>query len=196
MNKVAVTGGLSTGKSSVCRILKRLGAYVVSADEIVHQLLSPHTRIGHQVLSLLGPEILKEGQFDRAAIAAIVFAQPDKLKLLEKILHPAVLDAIDVVYAQVLAEGHYPLFVAEVPLLYESDGQHQFDAVVAVVSSREAAQKRFLSQKSTPTEEFDRRMANQLDPYAKAARADYTLHNDGTLADLEANVQTLYQSLI
>ena len=78
LRKVAVTGGLSCGKSSVCRIFKELGAYVVSADEIVHRLLSTKTNLGQQVISLLGKEIITNGKINRSTIAKKVFNDPNK----------------------------------------------------------------------------------------------------------------------
>ncbi len=196
MKKVAITGGLSSGKSSVCRILKHLGAYTVSADEIVHQLLSPHTRIGHKVLDLLGQEILKEGHFDRAKIAEIVFAEPKKLKKLEAILHPAVIEAINTLYSQVKAENTHALFVAEIPLLFESESERYFDKIVAVIADPKIAKKRFQLHTPYSFDEFERRMAQQLAPSSKAAKADFTIINNGSLDELETLTKQLYQSLI
>ncbi len=73
LKKVAITGGLSSGKSSVCKILKEMGAFVVSADDIVHQLLNPQTSIGHKIIELLGPGVVKGLQFDRTKIGTLVF---------------------------------------------------------------------------------------------------------------------------
>ncbi|HSX12427.1 MAG TPA: dephospho-CoA kinase, partial [Rhabdochlamydiaceae bacterium] len=87
LRKLAVTGGLSSGKTTVCKILESLGAYYISADQIVHRLLSPDTKIGKKIIDLLGPKILNGDQFDRAKIAKIVFSQKDTLNALEKILH-------------------------------------------------------------------------------------------------------------
>ncbi len=186
MKKVAVTGGLSSGKSSVCCFLKKFGAYTVSADEIVHELLIPQTHIGHQVLDLLGGEILKEGAFDRAKIAEIVFRQPEKLRALEKILHPAVLDAIQAFYLLMKAQKERPLFVAEIPLLFESESHSYFDTVVALICDPLLAKKRF------GQEGFEERMAHQLPTTQKAALADFTITNNGTLADLEKKTRELY----
>jgi dephospho-CoA kinase len=88
--KIAVTGTLSSGKSTVCQLLKEFGAYVVSADEIVHRLLRVETEIGQKVIDLLGEEILSEGQIDRAKIAKKVFRNPQLLQALEQIIHPQV----------------------------------------------------------------------------------------------------------
>ena len=80
---MAVTGGLSCGKSSVCRIFKELGAYVVSADEIVHQLLSPDTNLGQKIISLLGTEIVVNQKLDRSRIAEMYFKNPELLNRLK-----------------------------------------------------------------------------------------------------------------
>src|SRR5262245_55950333 len=100
LKKVAVTGGLSCGKSSVCRIFKELGAYVVSADDIVHQLLTPQTKPGQQVIELMGSDIVVDQHIDRSKIAKKVFGNLKLLKSLEQILHPAVRHEIDKKYQQ------------------------------------------------------------------------------------------------
>ncbi len=90
LRKVAITGGLSCGKSSVCRILKEFGAYVVSADKIVHQLLSSDTNLGQKIVDLLGTSVLVNQKLDRSRIARIVFHDLELLKALEALVHPAV----------------------------------------------------------------------------------------------------------
>ena len=120
LRKIAITGGLSCGKSSVCRIFKELGAYVISADEVVHQLLSPTTNLGRQVISLLGADIVVDKQIDRSKIAKKVFKQPALLQSLENLLHPAVRDEIEKQYQQIANQPSPPLFVVEIPLLFET----------------------------------------------------------------------------
>ena len=191
LKKVGITGGLSSGKTTVCQFFKKLGAYVVSADEIVHKLLSPNTPIGQEVIRLLGEEILREDRIDRAQVAKQVFENKEKLKLLEKILHPAVLKEIEEEFNQVKNQENYSLFVAEVPLLYESEGHDQFDTVVAVVADRPIAKRRFKSSE----EEFEMRMTHQLTPEEKSGKADYTISNDQDLPALERQVAQLYSQL-
>ena len=89
LKRAAVTGGLSCGKSSVCRILSELGAYVVSADKIVHQLLSSDANLGQEIVHLLGPSVLVNQTLDRSRIAHIVFHDSELLKALEALVHPA-----------------------------------------------------------------------------------------------------------
>jgi len=195
LRKVAVTGGLSAGKSTVCRLLKELGAYTVSADEIVHQLLTPNTKIGQQVILLLGKEILRENCIDRAEMGKKVFGKEKTLKSLEQILHPAVLEEIDKQYNQVKEKQKYTLFVAEIPLLYESESHKYFDATVAVVTKQDIAKMRFGERDSKSDEEYEKRMTHQLSPEEKRAKADFTLVNNTNLEDLKKQVDHLIEQL-
>jgi dephospho-CoA kinase len=195
VKKIAVTGGLAAGKTTVCQIFKELGAFVVSADEIVHQLLSPGTAVGQQVISLLGSDVISGQQFDRKKIAAKVFSQPDLLSALEEIIHPAVFNEIERKYQQIAREKKYPLFVAEIPLLFEADEQRRFDAVVSVQADQELCQKRFVQQTQQPIDEFEKRMTRQMTPLEKASLAQYTIDNNGDLEQLKTQVITIYSQL-
>lgn len=191
--KIAVTGGLSSGKSTVCQLLKELGAYTISADEIVHQLLSPQTTTGQQVINLLGDEIISNNQIDRTKIAKKVFKDREKLKALERILHPAVYREIRERYSQ--TPHTYNLFVAEIPLLYESEGHHFFDYVIAVNADKQIALRRFQTKTRQSTEDFLMRMKEQLPPEEKSAKADFTITNNGSFTELKNQVELLYNTL-
>ncbi len=195
LKKVAVTGGLSCGKSSVLNLFKELGAHVVSADEIVHQLLSPETHIGQEVIKLIGFDIVKKGRIDRAAIAKKVFDQPELLKSLEKILHPAVYDAIESQFERLKSEGKTGLFVVEIPLLFESGNGRDFDATVSITSSEALSIERFKKATSYGEEEFHKRMSQQMDPKEKARRATYVIRNEGSWEDLRREVKNIYNLL-
>lgn len=196
LKKVAVTGGISSGKSTVCRFLKNHGAYVVSADEVVHQLLSPDTTIGQKIIQLLGTDIVTGDTFDKAKISKKVFSHPEKLYGLEAILHPAVLQEIETQYEQIKQTKKHPLFVAEIPLLYESESETFFDAVIVVVAPVDLSRKRFQEVHSSSADEFDKRMARQWLPEEKAAKANFVISNDGSLSQLEHKVADLYPILL
>ena len=119
LRKVAVTGGLACGKSSVSLFLKEFGAYTVSADQIVHNLLAPQAEVGKQVIALLGSDVVESGRLVREKIAQRVFGNPQLLRELEALIHPAVAAKIDEHYEEAKAENA-PLVVAEVPLLFEA----------------------------------------------------------------------------
>jgi dephospho-CoA kinase len=197
LRKVAITGGLSCGKSSVCRILKELGAYVISADEIVHQLLSHNANLREKTVNLLGKDILVDDKIDRSQVANIVFANPELLQALENLLHPAVYQEIEKEYQkQKNTKASSPLFVAEVPLLFESGGQIHFNCTVAVVADPTICYDRFYMATGGDPEDFNNRMARQMSPLEKAVLADYAILNHGTLNDLQETTKELYQELI
>ncbi len=185
LRKIAVTGGLASGKSTVCRILKSCGACVVDSDKIVHQLLSSDTALTQQVIDLLGTEIVVGNQIDRKQIAKIVFSNPQKLKKLEALLHPAVKREIVKQYEAVKNNAAYKLFVAEVPLLYEAKMEDFFDTVIAVIADKPFAEK-------THSQE---RIARQEHPEIKAKKADFTLVNNGDLKSLENATLKLVKQL-
>lgn len=195
LKKVAVTGGLSCGKSSVCRFFKELGAQVVNADEIVHRLLSPKTSVGKRVVALLGKDIIVNGKIDRSIVAKKVFNDPTRLNSLQKLIHPAVLSEIEKQYRDATKKGQASLFVVEIPLLFEITAEGRFDVTIAVWADHEASKQRFKTTTGYDDKEYDRRMANQLPPDEKAKRADYVIKNSGTLEQMRAAVSTLFNQL-
>ena len=197
LRKVAVTGGLSCGKSSVCLILKELGAYVVSADKIVHQLLSSDANLGQKIVNLLGPEVLVNNKLDRARIAHQVFQDRERLNALEELIHPAVYREIDSEYLAQQSLSQPPtLFVAEIPLLFESGGKRDFDAVIAVVADPEICFKRFAETTGYDRREFNNRTARQHPLLEKALQADYVIQNNGSLIDLQQAIKNLYHEIV
>lgn len=195
LKKVAVTGGLACGKSTVCQFFKELGAYVVSADEIVHQLLSSKTTLSKQIIELIGPDIVANGQIDRSQIAKKVFNQPKLLQKLENLLHPAVYNEIMEQYKRINNNHQFPLFVAEIPLLFESGGETFFDAVVTVIADPAICKARFQKNSGKSADEYEKRSSRQLNTMEKAKRADYTIFNDKGIEELKTAVKAIYNQL-
>jgi dephospho-CoA kinase len=193
--KIAVTGGLASGKSSVCRICQEWGAYVISADEIVHQLLSLNTSVGQQVISLLGSDIVDGEHLNRKKIADKVFNHPEKLKALEKIIHPAVLKEIDNHYEKIKETNNYRFFIAEIPLIYESETTYHFDYILCVMANETICSKRFTQKTGYSTGEYIRRMSFQMPLEEKSAKADFTIVNNGDLETLKNQVHSLLKEL-
>ncbi len=188
MRKIAITGNLASGKSTVGRILQEYGAYVVDADEIVHSLLSPNTPTGKKVIELLGPEIVVGNQLDRKKISEIVFSDFKKLTSLEQILHPTVKQEIDRLFNLVKNNPSYKMFVAEVPLLYEAGMEKYYDAVIAVTTDKEVARQRFTAG------QFEQRWERQ--DKDKAAKADFVITNNGDLNMLRSSIDAILDRLI
>ncbi len=197
LKKIAITGGTASGKSLVCQIFKNLGvAYIVDSDEIVHRLLSHDITLRDQLVPLLGKEVVTDGKLDRKKIAEQVFSHPEKLQKLEKILHPLVIEEINNRYNQVKNSQNIPLFIVEIPLLYEIQGEDDYDAVVTVISEAALCEKRFTEKNQMKGQDFKNRMQRQLSPEKKAALADFVLTNNGSREELEENVKNLIPLLV
>lgn len=186
-----MTGGLSSGKTSVCQIFKQLGANVISADEIVHQLLTPDTLVGQKVIDLFGPDVVIDNQIDRSQIAKRVFCDLELLAKLEQIIHPAVREMTEREIKHLQNEPATSLIVVEIPLLFEGGMTRQYDAILVVSASEELCQKRFAQGKKA----FTQRMARQLPQAEKVKRADYVIENNGSLEDLKQTVTKIYKEL-
>lgn len=191
--RIAITGGIASGKTSVCRVFQELGAFVVNADAIVHELLSPKTDLGQQVIRLLG-NVLENGKLSRRMIADKVFKDPESLHALEQLLHPAVLQKIEELYQTACRQNKYSLFVVESPLLFEIGQDPFYDIIITVAAEDSTARQRFQAE-GFSDEEYVRRMKRQLPPDQKAKRADYVIHNDGSLEHLRKTVIELNQRI-
>jgi dephospho-CoA kinase len=192
LKKVAITGGLASGKTAVCRFFEELGSFVVSADAIVHDLLESNTQLEQQIVQQFGPQVLVNGKVHRAMLAEEAFSSPQQLKKLEELLHPAVLAKIEEYYTRACHSESCTSFVVEVPLLFEIHGESFYDCVIAVLADESLARLRF-KQAGFQPKEYDRRRRRQLSPIQKAKRADYTIQNNGTFDDIKKQVITLKQ---
>ena len=190
--KIAITGGVASGKTSVCQFFKELGAYVVNADTISHELLEPNTDLGQQIIRQFGLNILVNGKISRRILAEKVFEDPKLLQKLEELLHPAVLRKIEQLYAEAASENRYSSFVVEVPLLYEIKAEKFYDVVIVVLADESLAKKRF-EQAGFHELDYNRRMNRQLSLSQKATRANYIIYNNGSLEDLRKEVLKVNQ---
>ena len=187
---VAITGGIGAGKSTVLAAFRAHGAATVSSDEIVHHLLRSDLDVRAALVERLGAGILDEdGIPDRAAIAAIVFDDPEALAFLEGLLHPLVSREY-LTWREQLSDLDKPprVCVTEVPLLYESGGETRFDRVVVVTAPRQLREQR----RHAPQDNRDARL---LDDAEKVARSDFHYVNTGSFEDLEAWVEGVMTEL-
>jgi dephospho-CoA kinase len=192
--RLGVTGGIGSGKSTAAAFLADLGAAVVSADELVHQLLAEQAIIS-RVERHFGGDVLEDEQIDRPALAQVVFNDAGELVWLESLLHPHVKRLIDSwARKQEARRPRPPLLAAEVPLLFETDMADVFDYVL-LVTAPEAARRKRLSAKVTASE-FARRAARQLPEADKAERSDFVVENVGGREGLKTYVGEVYASIL
>lgn len=196
LRKVAVTGVPSSGKSSVCHFFNTFGAHVENADAIVHEMLTIKHPVGKAVVDLVGPDIVEEGTLNRNKIAKRVFADPNLLKTLESLIHPEVEKEINRRHRQADIQHTFPLFVAEVPLLFEAKMDPVFDKVITVVADLSSCRRRFTLLRGPGSEKtFDQRLARQWSQEKKAEYADYIVTNMGQEEELESTVKALFTEL-
>jgi dephospho-CoA kinase len=187
---VAVTGGIGAGKSEALRAFARDGAAVISSDEIVHELLGSDEDVRAAVRERFGDGVFgPEGQVDRGRIADIVFADPEQLDWLERLLHPRVVAAY-LRWRDDLARRPDPpaVCVTEVPLLYEVGGDTRFDAVVVISASPDVR----VSRQVRPMQDRERRL---IPDEEKLSRADFAYLNDGSLEELDQFVSGVVEKL-
>jgi dephospho-CoA kinase len=189
---VGLTGGLGSGKSEALAAFERLGAPTLSSDAVVHELLGT-AEVRDLLRERWGDQVLAGDEVDRAAVAAIVFERPDELAWLEGELFPRVGMHTAAWRADLERRDPPPeIAVVEVPLLFEAGREGFFDATVAVVADEALREERAAARGH---EGVAGRAGRQLSQEEKAARADFVIHNDGSLAELEGTVRGMLGEL-
>jgi dephospho-CoA kinase len=192
---VALTGNVASGKSAVADVWTRAGVSVVSADVLSRHAVAPGTPGLREVREAFGDGVLAaDGTLDRAAVRRRVFEDEDARRRLEAILHPRIRE-LRAGWLRERAEAGDRLVVAEIPLLYETGLEVEFDVVVLVDAPPRVRLARLTTLRGLSEEEARRVMAAQMDPDAKRRRADVVIDNDGTLAALQARAAEVLRAL-
>ena len=190
---VGLTGSIATGKSTVGHMFSQLGAYRIDTDQLARQVVAPGQDAFEAILRYFGKDVMDEfGRLDRKKLAAIVFADPAKLCVLNQMTHPPIraLLQIELMAARESGAG---VALVEVPLLYESGFDYGMDCVIVVVVDEETQLARLMERNGFTEQEAKQRIATQLPLSEKAARADYIIDNGGTLAATQVQVNKLWQ---
>ena len=188
MLKVALTGGIGSGKSTVAEMLQECGAIVIDSDQLSRDVIERGTPGYEFVLAEFGDEILTDGEINRAALAEIVFKDQKKRELLEGIIHPLVRDRAESLMRNV---PNNSIVVNQIPLLVETDGAKRFDYVITVSASEDVRRKRLI-ERGMKEYEIAKRLQAQVDDRAREAIADHVLTNNGSLDDLQRSVEDLW----
>ncbi len=195
MKRLGVTGGIGSGKTTVCRILEELGAQAFYADDEAKRLLAEDPSVREGVVRLFGPEsYLPGGAPNRRFLARRAFADQALLDHLNALIHPRVLDRFEEA-AQQAARARVYLMVKEAALVFEAGAERQLDAVVVVDAPAAARIERVCKRDGVSREDVTARMARQADPSALRRRADVVLENDGDLERLRRKVEQLYRDM-
>lgn len=194
---IGLSGGIGSGKSTAARLLEARGAVVLDADLIAHEILAPGGAAVKAVLERFGPGVAApDGGIDRRSLRSVVFADPAARRDLEAITHPLIYAAM----ASRLGATFEPdtVVVVDAPLLVETGGRDRVGMQALVVVAAEQSQQieRVVARGGMTAEEAAAVIAAQAPAERKLAAADYVLDNRGSLADLEAGVETLWTELL
>jgi dephospho-CoA kinase len=193
---VGLTGGIASGKSLVAKLLKDLGAYVIDADEIAHQVIQPGTPAYREILQHFGKEILREdGTIDRSKLGKLVFRDPAKRSLLESIIHPRVFAEEEAKRRQRVQQEPDAVIIFDAPLLIETGAHEIMDKVIVVYADRKTQLKRLKERDRLDPEEAKRRVAAQLPLSNKKRYADYLIDGMASPSEVAKQTGTIYQEL-
>lgn len=187
---IGLTGGIGSGKSTVSARLADLGARVIDADAITREVQQPGTEVFAAIVERFGDGVVAaDGTLDRPALAAIVFADPDELKALNDIVHPAV--GVEIAERLAEAADTDDVVVLDVPLLVES-GRSDMAAMVVVDLDPDVAVRRLVEHRGFTEEDARARISRQASREDRLAKADRVLDNSGSVDDLLAQVDAAW----
>jgi len=190
-----LTGSIASGKSLVSAELKRLGAHVVDADIVAREVVEPGCPALEEIEKEFGPSVIKaDGALDRAALAAIVFSDADRLKALNSITHPRIIARQRELVAGIKKEFADPFIVVDAAVLIEA-GEHRQMDVVIVVSCDEERQIERLAERGLTRQEALKRIRAQMPLKEKLKYADYVIENNGTVEETLKKTRALYNRL-
>lgn len=193
MLHVGLTGGIGSGKSSVARRLAELGAVVVDADQVARDVVAKGEPALAAVVERFGPQVLRpDGELDRPALGRVVFADPEALRALEGITHPAVWERTARLREEAAGAGAAVL-VHDMPLLVEKQMSPEYHLVVVVDTPVETRVRRLVEHRGMPEEDARARMRSQAGDEARRVAADVVLDNDGTPHELVEQVDRLWR---
>jgi dephospho-CoA kinase len=196
MLRVGLTGGIASGKSTVARIFRELGAHVLDADRIARDIVPPGSPVLGRIARAFGQQMVRpDGTLDRAALGAVVFADAGKRRVLEGMLHPLILDEIDRRIEALERDDPDGVVVVEAALILELGRQEEFDTLVVVWSEEEQQRRRMMQRDGLSAEEADHRLDAQMPLAEKRARAPFVIDNSRDQAACRADAERVYGQL-
>ena len=195
MLQAALTGGIATGKSYCLARLAALGVPTIDADKLARLVVAPGSPGLVAVVERFGSGILREdGTLDRPALARVIFADRVARADLEALIHPIVRAGIERFFSS-LPRG-VGFAVADIPLLFETGHEYDFDAVIVAACSPEEQLRRLMSRDGLPEADARARLAAQFPIEEKVRRAHYVIRTDGDYVETDAEIQRVYEKLV
>ena len=191
--KVAITGNIGSGKTLFSNYIEVEGFVVLKADEIGKEVLADDEKVKQKIIKLFGAGSYINGKPDTKYLAQNVFSDPNKVRKINSVIHPAVISIINKKMNEEL--NLKPVVFVEAALIYEADMEEMFDFVVLISADEKLRMERKKSSISLSEEEFLKRDHNQIPDSEKRKRADFIFENNSTMADLKAKANLLLMML-
>lgn len=197
MLRVALTGGIASGKSVVAALLEEKGCYIHRADQVAHQLMEPQSPAWEKIVVHFGRDILNPDKtINRAKLGKIVFADEKERNFLNNILHPLVLERKRQVIELLEKDGNYKIFVSEAALTIEAGFSSFFDKIVVTHCSQEIQIRRLIERDKISREEAKRKILAQMPAEERLKYADYIIDTSGTIEETRAQTEKIYENLL
>ena len=197
MLRVALTGGIGTGKSTASKILMELGAFIFDADREAKNILKNNETIQSELIAEFGTDIMRgDENIDNNKLARIAFQDQDHQLRLNSIIHPYVFQEIDKNFDDALKNGTHDIFVVDAALIYESGADTHMDYVIVITALLKIRMERALQRETLTRDEILKRIDLQWSEEEKIALADFVIHNDGTEKELRDSVTDIYNQLV
>jgi dephospho-CoA kinase len=194
MKTIGLTGGIGSGKSTVSQILANLGAFIIDADKVGHEIYLPGKEAWQQVVAAFGRDILAADQtIDRKKLGAVVFASDEARKRLNAIVHPLMFQDIRRRVTEKRAEGFTKPVVVEAAILIEANWLPLVDEVWVVVTGKSAVIERVAAQRGLSVQDTEARIGSQLSDAERLKHANVVIRNDGSFADLKKQINTAWE---
>jgi len=194
---LAVTGSIGTGKTTVARMLARMGAFVIDADEISHQLIYPGRPAWKKIVSVFGKSILnRDYSIDRKALAKKVFSDPKRLKKLCGIIHPLVYKEMRGKIRKIRKAEPSAVIVVDVPLLLESGGERYADKVIVVSAPLKIQLARACGKFGISRSDVALRIKAQIPLKDKIKAADFVIDNSGSLVSTAKQARAIWKKIV
>ncbi len=195
MKVIGLTGGIGSGKSTVSRFLGEMGAVVLDADKVGHQAYQPGTETWKELVAAFGEDIVApDSTIDRRKLGAIVFADPEALARLNRIVHPRMFDMMKARIEEYRGKGT-EVVVLEAAILLEANWTPLVDEVWVTVASESTVVQRTRERTGLPEEQIRARIHSQLSNEERTKQAKVVITNDGDLEELRVKVEELWQEL-
>ncbi|HWN66711.1 MAG TPA: dephospho-CoA kinase [Haliangium sp.] len=192
---IGLTGGIASGKSTVSAMLRELGAHVIDADQVARDVVAPGTPALAEIQARFGPAVLQaDGALDRKSLGAIVFADPEARRALERITHPRIAAATQQEIARLAATGVDPV-IYDAALIVENRLYTWMQGLIVVSVPPEVQVARLMIRDDIDEAAAQARIAAQLPVAEKVAVATHVIDNSGTRADTKAQVRALWERL-